>query len=76
MSNNDNNTPQLPEHVSKNRDMWNATSDEYERHNARVLSAEHTLTWGNWRTPETQLHVYSEVADKDILEWSFVIGGQ
>ncbi len=59
----------LPEHVHKNRNMWNATSDEYERHNELVLSGEHAMAWGLWRIPEAELHVLGEVADKDILEF-------
>jgi len=71
MSDNNNNLDisQLPEHVSKNRDMWNASSDEYERHKAYMLSGEHAMAWGSWRTPEAELHVLGEVADKDILEF-------
>ena len=74
---------QLPEYVSKNREMWNATSDEYERHNAHVLSGEHAMAWGEWRIPEAKLHVLGDVADKDILEfgsgaarWSIALAQQ
>ncbi len=60
---------EFPEHVSKNRNMWNATSDEYDQHNAQVLSGEHAMAWGEWRIPEAQLHVLGDVAGKDILEF-------
>ncbi len=68
MSNNNRNDAQLPEHVSKNRAMWNATSDEYDHHNAHVLSGEHAMAWGEWRIPEAELRVLGDVANKDILE--------
>ena len=65
----DTSASQLPEYVRKNRDMWNASSDEYDRIHASVLTGEHTMAWGNWRIPEAQLHVLGEVAQKDILEF-------
>lgn len=58
----------LSEHVLKNRDAWNKSSDEYERDHAHVLTGEHAMAWGNWRIPEAQLHILGEVAGKDILE--------
>ena len=69
MSDNDVNMAQLPHHVSKNRELWNTTSDEYERYHAHVLSGEHAMAWGEWRIPEAELHVLGDVADKDILEF-------
>ena len=62
------NEPLIPEHVSKNRDMWNTTSDEYEQRAASVLSGELAMAWGLWRIPETELHVLGDVVGKDILE--------
>ncbi len=85
MSNNsdDIDISQLPEHVSKNRDMWNATSEEYEQRAASVLSGELAMAWGLWRIPESELHVLGEVAGKDILEfgcgaarWSIALAQQ
>ena len=69
---NDNNSAdgsQLSEHVRKNKDMWNASSDEYEQRNAQALSGEQTMAWGLWRIPEAELHILGEVAGKDILEF-------
>lgn len=65
----DTNASPLSEYARKNRDMWNATSDEYELHKAHVLTGDHAMAWGNWRIPEVELHVLGEVADKDILEF-------
>ena len=79
----DNNSSQLPEHVRKNRDMWNASSDEYEQRNAQALSGERAMAWGLWRIPEAELHILGEVAGKDILEfgcgaarWSIALAQQ
>ena len=83
---NDNNNSyasQLPEHVLKNRAMWNASSDEYEQRNAQALSGEHAMAWGLWRIPEAELHILGAVAGKDILEfgcgaarWSIALAQQ
>jgi ubiquinone/menaquinone biosynthesis C-methylase UbiE len=64
----DDNT-QLPEHVRKNKAMWEATSDTYEQLHAQALGGENALTWGLWRIPESELNVLGEVANKDILEF-------
>ncbi len=60
---------QLSEDTRKNRDRWNAGSDEYEQHKAHVLMEEQGMAWGNWRIPEAKLRVLGEVAEKDILEF-------
>jgi ubiquinone/menaquinone biosynthesis C-methylase UbiE len=74
---------ELPEHVRKNREMWNATSNDYEQRNAAALAGEHAMAWGLWRVPEAELHVLGEVAGKDILEfgcgaarWSIALAQQ
>ncbi len=73
----------LSEDARKNREKWNASSDEYERHHAHVLTGAYTMAWGNWHIPEAQLHVLGEVAEKDILElgcgaarWSIALARQ
>ena len=75
--------PHLPEYVRKNREMWNATSEEYEQRAASVLSGELAMAWGLWRIPEADLHVLGEVVGKDILElgcgaarWSIALAQQ
>jgi ubiquinone/menaquinone biosynthesis C-methylase UbiE len=65
----DTSASQLSKDTRKNRDRWNASSDEYERHHARVLTEEQGMAWGNWRIPETELRVLGEVVEKDILEF-------
>jgi ubiquinone/menaquinone biosynthesis C-methylase UbiE len=60
---------QLPEHVRKNKAMWEATSDNYEQLHAHALEGKNALTWGLWRIPESELNVLGEVTGKDILEF-------
>ncbi len=78
----DDNT-QLPEHVRKNKAMWEATSNTYEQLHAQALEGKHALAWGLWRIPESELNVLGEVAGKDILEfgcgaarWSIALAQQ
>ncbi len=59
----------LPEHVRKNRALWEATSDAYEARHMTVLSGENAMAWGIWRIPESELHILGEVVGKDILEF-------
>jgi ubiquinone/menaquinone biosynthesis C-methylase UbiE len=73
----------LPEHVRKNRSMWQASSDSYEQRHAASLAGHNALSWGLWRIPEAELHVLGEVAGKDILElgcgaarWSIALAQQ
>lgn len=63
----------LPEHVARNREMWDRTSDEYDRNHAADLGGEKAMAWGVWRIPEAELRVLGDVAGgelqgKDVLE--------
>jgi SAM-dependent methyltransferase len=58
-------------HVPRNRDRWNATSDEYQRRNAPQITEQMRtgdLAWGVWGIPESRLNVLGDVAGKDVLE--------
>lgn len=77
------NSSQLPDYVRKNKEMWNASSDEYEQRNAAALAGERAMAWGLWRVSEAELHILGKVADKDILEfgcgaarWSIALAQQ
>jgi len=61
--------PPLTEHAQKNLAMWEASSDSYEKRHAEALSGINAMTWGLWRIPEAELHVFDEVAGKDVLEY-------
>ncbi len=61
----------MPEDLSpftrSNRDLWNATSDEYQRDHRAEL--EDDVLWGPSMPPETTLQVLGpSVAGKDVLE--------
>src|ERR1700681_2564560 len=60
---------QLPDHVRKNKAMWEATSNAYDQQHARALGGKSALAWGLWRIPESELNVLGAVVDKDILEF-------
>src|SRR6266487_4720730 len=71
---NDDKNPQqsqsdLPEHVRRNKAMWEATSDAYEQRHAQSLEDKGAMAWGLWRIPEAELNVLGDVAGKDILEF-------
>lgn len=52
---------------SRNRERWNAQSDDYQAaHGSRLV--ETALAWGVWRIPESELNVLDRVEDRDILE--------
>lgn len=57
-----------PEHVSRNRDHWNAQSDEYQDRHGPQLAASGGMAWGVWQIPESELRVLGSVAGKDVLE--------
>jgi len=51
----------------RNRDAWNADSDEYQSlHGARLR--ETSLAWGVWRIPESELAVLGPLEGRDVLE--------
>jgi SAM-dependent methyltransferase len=58
----------LSEHVRKNRAMWETSSDSYEERHAASLAGKNAMAWGLWRVPEAELHIFGEVASKDMLE--------
>lgn len=57
----------MPEHVRRNREGWNRTSDDYQkRHGAQLAEAKQA--WGTWSIPEAELRVLGDVVGKDVLE--------
>ena len=58
----------LPEHVLKNRALWDAQAPEYVMPGERSWAQE-TPTWGIWQVPETELHLLpDDLAGKDAIE--------
>ncbi|HEV2461183.1 MAG TPA: class I SAM-dependent methyltransferase [Ktedonobacterales bacterium] len=58
----------LPEHVRKNRALWDATSADYDHQHAAVLGGSLAMAWGLWRLPEADLRILGDVAGRDVLE--------
>src|SRR5215470_3496599 len=59
---------ELPEHVRRNRDRWDARAAEYVGPGERAW-ARHEPTWGIWRVPDSELRVLpDDLAGKDVIE--------
>jgi len=59
--------PDLPEHVQKNRVVWDALSSEYAEGGRRAW-AQSEPTWGIWHLPEAELRALPDVEGKDVIE--------
>jgi ubiquinone/menaquinone biosynthesis C-methylase UbiE len=55
-------------HVLRNRQLWDAQSEEYERRHGRTLSAAGTEAWGFFRIPERKLRLLGPTRGRMILE--------
>jgi SAM-dependent methyltransferase len=58
----------LTPHADRNRESWNATSDDYQARNGPHLAASGGMAWGVWQVPEAELEVLGDVRGKEILE--------
>jgi SAM-dependent methyltransferase len=59
---------ELPEHVARNRSYWNAVAPEWVESGRRDWAAK-APAWGNFRVPESQLHVLpGDLEGKDAIE--------
>src|SRR5215813_15322637 len=59
--------PDLPEHVQKNRVVWDALSSEYAEAGRRAW-AEAEPRWGIWHLTEAELRALPDVEGKDVIE--------
>ena len=69
------------DHVRRNREFWDADSDDYQAAHGNDLT-QRPLAWGAFRIPESELQVLSDIAGKDVLElgcggaqWSIALTG-
>jgi SAM-dependent methyltransferase len=60
--------PELTPDAARNRLAWDAFSDEYQAKHALSLALDGGLGWGTTHTPESELQILGDVADKDVLE--------
>jgi SAM-dependent methyltransferase len=59
---------ETPEHVLRNRAIWDAKAPEYAGPGERAW-ARTELTWGIWRVPDAELHVLpDDLAGRDAIE--------
>jgi ubiquinone/menaquinone biosynthesis C-methylase UbiE len=58
----------LPDYALLNRDLWTRSNAEYTDAQATEAWARDEITWGIWRTPESELNVLPDVAGKDVIE--------
>jgi SAM-dependent methyltransferase len=58
----------LTDHAARNRESWDAYSDEYQAKHGEQLADSGGLAWGTVQIPEAELGVLGDVAGKDILE--------
>ena len=58
----------LPEHVQRNRIVWDENAREYAAEGAKAW-AQDSPTWGIWGAPEAQIGMFpAELAGKDAIE--------
>ena len=58
----------LPEHVRRNRAMWDDWAKKYAAAGERAW-AENAPRWGIWQVPETELRMLAnDLAGKDVIE--------
>ncbi len=53
---------ELPEHVRRNRHLWDAQAVDYAAGGERAWARDEP-TWGVWRVPESELHVLPKDLD-------------
>lgn len=59
--------PPLTRHAARNREFWDAYSDEYQASHGAQLGAV-GAAWGVWQIPESELGVLGDVRGRDVLE--------
>ena len=59
---------ELPEHVRRNRDLWDRWAKDYAEVGARAWAGGEP-SWGIWSVPESELHVLpADLAGRDAIE--------
>jgi len=64
----DDRRPDLSAHETRNRESWDAYSDEYQALHGDQLAESGGLAWGTFQIPEETLKVLDDVVGKDVLE--------
>lgn len=58
---------QLTEQARRNREFWDAQSDEYQAEHGEFITHEE-LRWGLWQIPDRELGILGDVSGLDVLE--------
>ena len=59
---------QLPEYVQRNVAIWTRTNAQYTDRQAPDAWAQKEITWGVFRTPESELNILGDVSGLDTVE--------
>ena len=60
--------PDLPEHVKRNRNLWDRWAKDHAPAGARAWAGAEP-SWGIWSVPESELHVLpTDLAGRDAIE--------
>lgn len=69
-------------HASRNRELWNLQSDDYQAEHGPQLASSGGLAWGVWQLPESELQILGDVRGREVLElgcgaarWSIALHG-
>lgn len=57
-----------PDYVQQNVANWTKANAEYTDSSASAAWAQDEITWGVWRTPESELNILGDVSGLDIVE--------
>ena len=59
---------EFPEYVAENVALWTRTNAEYTDARARQNWDQEEITYGIWSVPDSELRVFPDVADLDVVE--------
>jgi SAM-dependent methyltransferase len=59
---------EVPDYVTRNRDLWTTTNAEYTDVDAARSWVKEDITWGVFGVPEKEVDVLGDVADLDVVE--------
>lgn len=61
-------SPELPEYVPRNVEVWTKSNAEHTDLRAREAWAREEINWGIFSIPESQVNVLGDVAELDVVE--------
>jgi SAM-dependent methyltransferase len=61
-------SPDFPDYVLRNREVWTSSNKEYTDASASRAWAQEEITWGVFEAPESELNLLGDVDDLDIVE--------